>query len=334
MAVVKEILEGLATKQIITGLKEGKNDVIDLLSEGNVSYTNSETHFEFIGKDGNILSTVDDYGNVAGNVHDANLVDRNYTTHEWTFPNEKKISITIPHQKLSAYGIDSSALFNAVASKEDIMRLKTATQGISNEIDLLLEKIVTKRRNDVIELLANLQAPTHEWQKPLGLNPVDDAVNRPNSWNYTNKLSASLTRDEFKKAINILASFQKTETNTFYGVSAPKMLLHAVDYSLAEEIFAPSMSINANERRPGGTLGNERYASVYQDTAHPNDWIVLGYNHKIRRVAFRTIGGKEVDMGIKVEVYRNQNGSITLTAYERSIMYVGAPTDIIKSVAP
>jgi len=336
MATIKELLEGLAFDHIVTGLVEGSKDIIDKLSEDNIIYTDKESHFQGVGKDGNVLSTVDDYGDVAGNVQDSNLIDRTYTTHEWTFPNEREISITIPHQKLSAYGFDAGTLFNAVASNEDY---KQVVQGINPklkaEYDRLLEKVRTARRNDVIELLSNLQAPLHDWQKPLGLNPVDDAVNRPNNWNYTNLMSsANLDANEFSLAVNILASRQKTITNTFFGVSTAQMLLHADNFTLAESIFAPSIAVDANQRRAGATLGDAKYASVYQDPAHPNDWIVLGYFHKIKRLAFRTIGGKEVTNGIKVEIYRNANGSITLKAYERSIIICPEPTDIVKSVAP
>jgi len=334
----QEAIQGMALDVILNGLVSGKRDSVTLLSETNQTETNLLTHKQFVGKDGNVISTVDKYGDVTADADLAELADRTFGEHVWDFPEEERIVLKISHERMDEYGISNSMLYNKLSTDADFTNFNAKTGKLDSEVKKLLAKVKTFRRKQVTDLLANLDviANLEDWQKPMGYAIVDSASNRPDYFNYNNKLSASaLDKDEFALAVDILASSQKNIMNEDYEMDTAQMLLHASSITLAEEIFAPNLAVNVNERRAGDSLDSSeaRYVGVFKDSVSTADWIILGYNHAIRRMNWK--GGDAVN-GITVELHpaSGRTYGVELVCIIRSIMVCDSTISIVKCVAP
>jgi len=343
MAVdVKEFIEKISMKELDEDLSQIK-DVIEVLSEEKVLSTSDMTIVRQIGKDGSVVTTADKYGNFAS-TYTANYEDRTYLKDQYTFPEFDGINITIPLTRLHLFGLTRNMLKDgATITNKQLMGIG---EKLMPEIKKLIRKMRQKRRDQVRELLSNLQAPTQDSQKPLGLAPVSTA--RTTAWAYTNQLALDLTVDNFKTAVDIFAGSQKTVNNEEYMISNPIMLMHASSYTKAEEIMLPNLSVNVLNRTPGDSILPERLnikaTGVYGDTANPNDWILLGENHKIYRLAFVTPVSERTDGTFVVVEWipasgnadqtGKKNSGLSITLYDKSIMVCDSALDIVKSVAP
>lgn len=334
----KEMIEGVALTKINVGLISDKPDAIELLSESKQFETTLETHKRIYSKDGNVVSTVNSDGTVTNDTDLAKLQDRTYAIESWEFPPEERIRVSIPHEKLYQYGINNANLNKQILTKADGTEVTGVIAGLQPEFQKLLRKIKTYRRNQVKHLLNTLQAPTLDWQKTMGgYAIVDVSANRPDFFNYTNKLSVSaISTDAFDEALDILAGSQKNIDNDDFQMGSFIAGLHATRYSLIEKQVNPSGSVNINDRSMADALnGGSKYVGVYNDTDNPADWIILGYGHTIRRLNF---GGIGVVNGIKVEIHEVGSGGtqeenaygVELVAFVRSIMVVDSPNGIVK----
>ena len=329
-----EAIQGLALEVISKGLISNKKDAITMLSEGRQVETDKLTHKQIVGKDGNVLSSVDINGDVTLDADLAKLQDRSFGEHKWEFPGEHRIVLEITHARMHEYGLANTMFYKVLTTGKDIANFNASTEALNKEFTRLLRKVRTYRRGQVKELLANLEAPSHDWQKPMGYNPVDVEANRPNYYKYTNKLSAAaLDAEEFALAVDILAADQVNLFNEEFEMDSPQMLLHAKSYTLAEKIFAPAEATNVDTRRAGNTLGDARFVGVYKDSTAVADWIILGENAQIFRMNFKGVNSKN---GIQVEIHpaHNRTYGVELVAIHRSIMVCQSPLSIIKCVAP
>ena len=338
----KEIIEGTFTTEIGNELTNGNPDAVTLLSEGKQFETTIETHKRIIGKDGNVVSTVDADGLVTNDTDLAKLQDRDYTTESWEFPGEERIRVSIPHVKLYQYGINNASLNAVVSTDVDLMSTNNTMTGLEAEKRRLLKKIKKFRRDQVKHLLSTLEAPTLPYQKTMGgYACVATAAARPLFYNYKNALAiTTFDTDAFNEALDILASSQKDVDNDDFERGDFVAGLHATRLSLMNAQVNPQGVINVNNRSMADAMdGGSKYTGVYLDYANATDWILLGFDHSIRRLNF---GGPGMINGIKVEIHQIGGGQegeakenaygVELVAFVRSIMMVDSPIGIVKNV--
>jgi len=345
MAVdVKQQLELIAMQELVEGVS-GIRDIVDVLSEEKIVSTQKLTVNRFTDKDGNVVTTADKYGAMAS-TYIANYEDRTYVKDEYRFPQSDGIAFVIPRDALQLFNI-SKEMVNGSGTKVANNVMMSIGNALAPELRKLISDMKDARRAQVRYLLSTLDAPTLDWQKPLGLNPVDEASNRTTGqWAYDNKLDAALTVAEFKLAVNILQGKQKNVRNSDYMTSKPVMLLHNSDFSLAESIMLPNLSVNTLHRTAGDSILPERLSvkacDVYNGSDNTDNWILLGMNHKIYRMAFVTPLG-EATNGLSVDVewipatlanVGKKEAGLRITLYDRSIMVCDSAIDIVKAVVP
>jgi hypothetical protein len=339
---VKQYLEGIVSDEIKAGLS-GVNDPIRLLSTQKIEHVNVETVSNYVFKDLNEFTQTDNKGVISGNTHIASLRDRAYTLGKFTFPSTYKIGYSVPVDMANQFGITPESLnMNA----DEFQRQNANNmQGISDALQKhvvmpAMKKLDVLMMEEVRDLFRNMgTASATAWQKPLGLKLVGDASDRPNNWNYTNKLTSPLNDSSMRAITNLLASGQKNELNNLYGTSIPYMILHASDYALAGEKFMPEMTVNVNYRDSTGvlrSLGSQKakMIGVYSDADHPDDFVVLAEDCEIVRLCYVDKYGRETD-GIWTRMYVDQDtGNLIYEVSKRSIMVARSPIGIIKSIVP
>jgi len=336
----KEIIEGVFTVEIQEGMVSANPDAVTLLSEGKQFVTTVETHKRILGLDGNVLSTVAADGTVTSDADLAKLQDRTYTIESWDFPREERIRVSIPHEKLYQYGINNSTLGASISTEVDMAAVNNVINGLDAEKKKLLRKVKSSRRAQVVHLLSTLEAPTLAWQKTIdGKACVATAAARPDFYTYTNSLAlTTLDRAGFNEALDILASSQKNIENDDFERGDFVAGLHATRLSLMMDQVNPSGSVDVNSRSMADAMnGGSKYVGVYLDTDNAADWILLGFDHSIRRLNF---GGPGVMDGIKVELHIVGSGGeqeenaygVEIVAFHRSIMVVDSPIGIVKNV--
>ena len=338
---VKQTLEKIMMNELVEGVSP-ITDVIDYLSEKKIVSTSKRTITRWTDKDANVLTNADKYGEMAL-AHSANYEDRTFIKDEYPIPTSDGISFVIPRDALDLFGITPEH----VTSGKQISAPQMEAVGTAflPEIVKLVRKVKKVRRAQVRELLSELQAPTKASQKPLGLAPVALAGARTGGqWGYTNKLAVALDKASYSTAVNILASAQKNIYDEEYMISKPLMLLHASDFSKAEEIMLPHLAINILQRTHGDSILpetlNMKMSGTYGDTGNSADWILLGENHEIYRMAVVSpLNQKTNGLSVSIEWIpmteankANKQAGLRLTVYDRSFMVVDSALDIVKSV--
>lgn len=326
-----EAIEGLALDYVLVGLLEGEQDFINFLSEGNQVSTTERNHTQMIGKDGNVLSTVDAYGNVVADADLAELADRSFGQFNWVFPTEDRIVLKVSHERMAEYGISNALLRTQIVTDTDIASFNQKTAKLDVEFQKLLRKVRNARRAQTKELLINLEAPVNEWQKAMGYAIVDTDVNRPSYFSYTNKLgTAALDATEFNLAVDLLAAKQLNIMNEEIGMDYATIVIHSESYTTAEAVFAPKKAVDSNQGRGGATLDASEAVGVYGDAINTTDWIVLGKFHRIRRMNW---AGLNPANGIRVELVpaSGRTYGVELVAFHHSIMVVDSPISIVKN---
>jgi len=329
---VKQLLEGVMLQQYSLFLAEIQ-DLIEVLSEQKIVTTLERTVVRKIGLDDNEMTQKDQYGDydAAGS---ANYVDRTYLKDTYDMPEPYTIDFIIPKSRWVNFGITEAMLQldNSILTESQILAF---TDGIKEEFGKLIRKGKQFRNNQVRFLLTNLETSALAWQTPYGFAPVDIAANRTTAFSYTNEFSAALTTAQYKLAVNLFASDQKDGYNNPSPISTPLMLLHASNFSLAEEIHLPAQSVNTLYRTAGDTLleqtQNVKSVGVYGDTVSTADWVLLGKNHQIYRKTMVDAFGRPtngVSFGIKI----TDNGSLKIWMDDESIMVCDSPEDILKAV--
>jgi len=329
---VAELVKGIFLQDLDTGIK-GMSDVIDYLSENNIQTTDNTTIKRNVDHDTNAFHLVDKYGDTtaSSSANTSNLADRSYYEDTYDMAYSQQIQFVIPKDMLYRYtGVPAETL-KAVGNTVSATTLDSIVEGLRPEFNKLVEKAKQKRRDEVTALLKGLGAGATASVLPLGEEAVDISSGRPNFFTYTNKLSAALDASEWKKCVNIFASNQKDVRNHDFKTSKPIILLHASDFSLAESIVLPNLSVNTNNRTAGNSLGQIQAIGVYGDSSHSDDYVALGENHTIHRVAFVS-AGNQLTNGLDFRLYAKENGSLVIEVWDRSEMVVDSPIDIVKSI--
>lgn len=330
---IKQLIENIAVEEVM--IEQSKIlDVVDVLNN-KISYSESEHVDRLIDIDDNEVSRVDSYGDVSGGGQDANYADRTWLDDSYKIPQSNIVSFTIPYDDLQKFGVTAEIL-NRSEDEIEASSLTAFSEKINKEVAKLVRKIMVNRRTEMETALAQLgTVSATSFCKPLGLPVVADASDRADHWNYDNLLGVALDEDSYKLGVNLFASNQKNVYNEKFGASRPVIVLHSSDYSLAESLHLPQVSVNQYFRNAGGSLESQivgtNAVGVYSDTAHPNDWIMLGLNNQIKRKAMKSPFGKET-MGITARIYFLDNGSLRLEIRDRSVVVIDSPIDVLKSI--
>lgn len=326
---MKQILQGIQTDDVENAFSNIEN-AIDMLSEGNTELTQDLTFQPYLGTDAAAVANVNNIG--VGTGTGSNLADRTYINTTFTLNTSKEVFLEIPFDDLGKYGLTSEML-----NSEKKYTVEEADRLISpqlrKEIKGLADKIKQKRRDEVKLLLKNLGTVSAQaCEKPLGLNAVDTALSRTTAWTFDNKMAVALTTDTYDDAINLLTD-QKTALNQDYGDSAPAILIHAKDYALANTIHKPEISVNVNNRNAGEgiDLSIKKTIGTYGDSVNASDWVLLGINHGIKRIAYDLMGDGTYSNGIIVIYKWTSDDSLKITIKDRSQMIITTCNDLIKS---
>jgi len=339
MATVRELMEGILLQDVNEGLSTFV-DPIDILSESNVILTDTRDILRKRDIDANAVTAVDKYGDSTGaaGVDTANDQDQTFASDQYTIGFSQIIKFEVPRDQFYRYGINE-AMLNMDGEALDDDTFVNIINGLSTKIHSLTMKMNKHRKDQVRTLLANLgTAGASASQKPFGFLPVDVAGSRLTAWNYTNKLSAALDASEYDAAVDILAGYQKNAYNIEYGQSRPIILLHSSKFSLASKIHLPNISVNILNRNSGDAVAvapsevtGTKAVGVYNDTAHVNDWILLGANHKIYRRAMAQVNDLN-NNGLTARIYVKENGTMVFELRNESEMVCDSAIDIIKSI--
>lgn len=335
---IKELIEGTTLQEILVAQSDVQDplDAINLM----VEYVDTRHIIREIDVDTNVISTVDNYGNVVDDAQDQNIVDRTYTGDKYDIPNSKILSFTVPYDQLQEWEITPDVL-NSMADQIEVEgsagdNFRKFSAKINTEVAKMVRRLMVNRRTELETVMAQIgTVGATNYCKPLGLPIAADAADRPNNWNYDNLLGVALDEDSYKLGVNLFATGQKNVYNEKYGNSRPLIVLHASDFTLAESVHLPDLSVNAFFRTPGGSLEQKiigvKAVGTYGDTAHPNDWIMLGKKHQVKRKAMRSVGGKET-LGFSVRAIFLDNGSFRVEVRDRSVVVIDQPIDILKSI--
>lgn len=338
---IQQYVEGVVSDEIVAGISMIE-DPIDMLNTQNIKHVDSETVNRWMYSDANVVSQSDNKGDVSGNTHLANLRDRTYNNDTFTFPASKKIAYEIPSSMCNKFGVTAQTLGNSADFFEkDIARTNDFAAMLQEMvINPGMQKMKIESRKEVTDLFKNagtVSAPNY--QKPLGLPMVGTTSDRASYWTYDNKLTSVLSDSSMRSIVNLFANGQKNVLNQEFGMSAPMMILHSTDIALAGEVFLPETVVNANYRNSAGYIQElaqitKKLLGVYGDTDHADDFVVLGKNHKIYRLAFVSPTGKQTN-GYWARVYPNlARGSLIVEIEKRSIMVIDGPEDFVKSIVP
>jgi len=340
---VKEHLQGVKTQEIVVGQISDNPDAITLLSEGIQTETKVVTHNRILGTDGNVVSSVNADGTVTADADFAMLQSRTNVIESWEFPGEHRISISIPHESLYLYGLDTATLNRPVTTTADKNTVNSVINSLESEFARLSRKVRAYRRNQAKYLVATLQAPTLDYQKTMGAKPcVANAADRPTYFNYDNKLElAAMEEAGLDEALNILYGSQKNSNNDDYEVGDFVAALHATKYSIPKRLVSPQDVANVNDRSLADSMtAGSKFIGTFLDTTNTSDWVILGSGHNIRRLNF---AGPNVVNGIKFEIHEiGSSGNIEgknaygvdLVVFVRSIMVVDSPIGIVKNCTP
>jgi len=331
---VKEVLEGVLLQDVSNELSDVQ-DAIDFLSESKIKLMPQRDTIRKIGIDGNVVTAVDKYGDLVAATADANYQDRTYLKDTYSMIEPTKITYTIPRQDLDLYGI-TPAILSAPANSVSESQIASMSAAIKAEWDELNKgKMRTYRRKQLRDALIAL-GRTGQTNPclPLGLKIVDTAGSRTTAWTFTNKGTAALTTTVYKEVVNLFVAGQYNANNREYGISSPLWLLHAADFSLAESIHLPNDSVETQKRTPGGSYVpiSAKSVSVYGDGTNTDDFIVLGKNHQIYRIA-RKDAGTASSNGLSARMYFiESNGALRIELYNHSEIVIDSPIDIFKAV--
>jgi len=334
---IKQLIEQVFVEEVKIAASKAV-DPIDVLNS-RLLYSNTETYVRQIPIDNSTVTRVDKYGDVTGTPggEEASYADRAYADDVFTIPYSNVLRFSIPFDRLHEFGLTREML-ESPANELSAADFTAISEKMREEFTKLIRKILLNRRNEMVSALKLLQAGDHGARKPLGVEIVAEASSRPTYWNYTNQLSTALDEDSYKTCVDIFASGQKTVDNASYGASRIQMILHASSYTLAEAIHIPNLSVNELHRTPGGSLDTKEAiipaVGVYGDSDNPDEWIALGVNHEIYRLAMKDPFNGETN-GIVARMYVNvDNGKVVFEVRDRSLVMINSPVDIVKAVIP
>ena len=332
MATITELLNGLALKTIMEETS-GFRDAIDELSSNTMRL--EDYHLQLAREiRGNDWAVFANDGTLPPTAKQQ-LGTQTITEHLISIGNSIGIQDFIARDQFYKYGITSDMLSSI--DNLDSLSMEQAEAlfiRISPFMQSLGKNVRSKLRQQVKDLLANAGyiAPAH--QMPLGLDLVSDAAGRVAHWNYSNKLASPADAVLYDEMVDVLGGLQKdVDNDENVEQSDPYIFLHSKKISIAGKLHAPNQTMDVDLRNAGdmveGRMRAVKKIAVFGDSVHPQDSIMLGENHMIRRVYLESdpIGSDLFEVIIGMDLT-----GIRVTVRLRSIMVCQSPLDFVKSM--
>lgn len=337
---VKQALEGFIIEDLHDRVEQ-VTDPIDMIANYNIEERTEDTFVRVETHDSATFEQLDAYGVLPSSAI-AYVKDRVIREQVLTIPGSYEKQIRITREEFSKYGIDFGML--EISGNTASPVALGLYNNLKREVVKLVTDVMQEERDRVNKFLDEIGASSDGFVCPF--NEQLAAASRTNGiWNFNNKGTAALSGTEFKVVYNAFGK-QVDIKGHDVGQLVPRILLHASDSGLAEEILKPDTSKDITLRSLADLGGDiPKMAGQYKpaSSSESNDWICFAsypfVQKTIRRLVSKQYSSVSIDgvtiKGWKVDIYEDKpNNRIIVSVQGKSQLVCDSPVGIYKAIVP